>query len=236
MNKEEFINECAKINVIITEEIYDKLLTYSRLLIKWNTKFNLTRITEERQIFLKHFYDSLCLNKAIDLKKINTLCDIGSGAGFPGLVLKIVFDNLSVTLIESSNKKCSFLKAVINELNLKNINVVNERAEIVARNLKEKFDIVTCRAVSHLFIISEICVPMVKLNGKFLPLKSNIDEEIKISEKHIKNLNATIEKIIEFELPFENSKRTIPIIIKKEKTNFIYPRDYNKIIKTLEKE
>lgn len=232
MNKEEFINECAKIDVIITEEIYNQLLTYSKLLVEWNKKFNLTRIIEENQIFLKHFYDSLCLNKAIDLKKIKTLCDVGSGAGFPGLVLKIVFDNLDVTLIESSTKKCSFLEFIINKLNLKNIKVINERAEKVARELRETFDIVTCRAVAPLFIISEICIPMVKVNGKFLPLKSNIEEEIKVSEENITNLNANIERVLEFELPFESSKRSIPIISKKGKTSLVYPREYNKIIKT----
>ncbi len=232
MNKEEFIKECSKISVVITEEIYNKLLIYINLLIDWNKKFNLTRITEENQILLKHFYDSLCLNRAVDLSKINTLCDVGSGAGFPGLVLKIVFNNLNVTLIESSIKKCTFLEHIINKLNLKNVEIINERAEKVARKLREKFDVVTCRAVAHLFIICEICIPMIKINGKFLPLKSNIEEELKVSEENINNLNATVEKILEFGLPFENSRRTILVIRKRGKTSTIYPREYNKIIKT----
>lgn len=232
MNKEEFITECSKINVIITEEIYNKLLIYSDLLNDWNKKFNLTRITEQNQIFLKHFYDSLCLNRAINLNKVETLCDVGSGAGLPGLILKIVFSNLNVTLIESSTKKCNFLEFIVNKFNLKNIKVINERAETVAKKLREKFDVVTCRAVAHLLIISEICIPMVKIDGKFLPLKSNIEEEIKVSKENIKSLNANIEKILEFDLPIENSKRTILVIRKSGATNLIYPREYNKIIKT----
>ncbi len=236
MNKEEFINECLKINIIITEEMYSKLLIYSNLLKEWNNKFNLTRITDRGQIFLKHFYDSLCLNRAINLNNVNTLCDIGSGPGFPGLVLKIVFNNLKVTLIESSSKKCSFLRFIINELKLNNVEVINERAEEAVKKLREKFDVVTCRAVAHLAIISELSIPMVKVNGKFLPLKSNIEEEIKISKNFIDKLNASIESVLEFNLPIENPKRTIPIIIKKDKTDTLYPREYNKIIKTIEKD
>lgn len=232
MNKNEFIKECLNINIIITEEIYRKLLSYSDILIEWNKKFNLTSITKEKEIFLKHFYDSLCLNKAIDLTSINTICDVGSGAGFPGLVLKIVFDNLKITLIEASAKKCLFLNNVIKQLNLTGVEVINERGEIAAKKLREIFDIVTCRAVSSLHIICEICIPMVNVNGFFLPLKANIKEEIIASNNIIRELNSEIENIVEYILPLENSKRTIPIIIKKGVTDKKYPREYNKIIKT----
>lgn len=232
MNKEEFIKECKKINIKITQEIYNKLLTYCNILIEWNSKFNLTTIIEKENIFLKHFFDSLCLNKAVNLEKVSSLCDIGSGAGLPGLVLKIVFKNIKVFLIESSEKKCKFLKFAINNLNLDNIYVINDRGEQVSKIKREQFDIVTCRAVSSLKVISEISIPMVKTNGYFLPLKSNLNLELKNSEDIIIKLNAKIEKIIEYNLPIELSKRSIVVIKKTGLTSLRYPREYNKIIKT----
>jgi len=231
MNKNEFIENCRLLGINITEEKYNLLDKYKDLLIEWNNKFNLTSIIEEKDIFLKHFYDSLCLVKAIDLNDVESLCDVGTGAGFPGLVLKIMFEDLKVDLIESSNKKCEFLKNVIEELNLKNIEVINERAELYAKSSREKYDVVTCRAVSHLKVISEICIPLVKINGYFLPLKSNIDSELETSRNVIKLTGGNLLKIINYNLPFENSFRTIPVILKEKKTKIEFPREYNKIIK-----
>ncbi len=232
MNKEEFIRECEKLNVVLTEKNVSDLYTYSKLLIEWNEKFNLTSIKEEKSIFLKHFFDSLCLVKAIDLNRNISICDVGSGAGLPGLVLKIIFDKLNITLIESSNKKCEFLKHVVKELNLNNVEIINDRAEQLAKKIREKYDVVTCRAVSALYIISELCIPMVKVNGYFLPLKSEVQEEIHTGNKIIENTGAKIEKVIEYKLPVEDSKRTIIVIKKYKATNLKYPREYNKIIKT----
>lgn len=229
MNKEIFINECKKIGIIITEEMIKKLDIYRNLLYSWNEKINLTSITEEKEVYLKHFYDSLCLVRAINLNEKISLCDVGTGAGFPGIVLKIVFSNLNITLIEPIKKRCVFLEEVIKELNLKNIKIVNERAEIYSKYNREIFDIITCRAVSKLKIICEISIPMLKVNGYFIPLKGLADEEIRESEYILKELDAKIEDKIIYNLPIEDSKRTIIKIKKNNKTNKKYPRNFNLI-------
>ena len=232
MNKEDFIKEINSLNLEINDEILSKLDRYYKLLNEWNNKFNLTTILEEKDVYLKHFYDSICIVKSNLISNDNIkLCDFGTGAGFPGIVIKIFFPNINVTLIESNNKKCLFLNEVIKELDLKNIEVINDRMEIYTKKVRESFDIVTCRAVSHLRIISELAIPLLKVNGYFLPLKSNIDEEIKESNDILNKLNSKIENIISYELPIENSKRNILIIKKLKETNLIYPREYKKIIK-----
>ncbi len=232
MNKDEFINYIKELKIDVSDEILDKLDNYFKLIVEWNNKFNLTTILEEKSVYLKHFYDSICIVKSnlIDNNNIK-LCDFGTGAGFPGVVIKIFYPNIKVTLIESNNKKCTFLNEVIKELDLKNIEVINTRMELYSKNNRETFDIVTCRAVSHLRIISELAIPLLKVNGYFLPLKSNIEEEIKESNKILNDLNSEIEDIISYELPIENSKRNIILIKKLKETNSKYPREYNKIIK-----
>lgn len=232
MNKVEFILECKKINVIINEEIINKLETYQKLLNEWNNKFNLTTILESNDVYLKHFYDSICLIKTnlIENKSIN-FCDFGTGAGFPGLVIKIIYSNIKLTLIESNNKKCIFLKEIINKLNLMNVEVINVRMEEYGKKNKELFDIITCRAVSKLKVISELAIPLLKVNGYFLPLKSNIDEEIEESNIILKELDSKLVKLISYELPVINAKRNIIIIQKIKETNKKYPREYKNIIK-----
>lgn len=232
MNKEEFIKECKKIGIEITDIMLEKLDIYFNLLVTWNKKFNLTTILEEKSVYLKHFYDSLCLVRAVDLGKKQNLCDIGTGAGFPGVVLKIVFENLNVTLVESNNKKCVFLNEVIKELNLENITVHCNRAEDFASNNREKFDIITTRAVASLRIICELAIPMLKLGGNFAPLKGHIGNEIAESDKILKELNSHIENVVSYVLPIESSSRNIPIIIKDDVSPTKYPRNYSKIVKT----
>ena len=199
MNKEDFIKELEKLNIKLSEYQINLLEKYYELLISWNKKINLTRITEKNEVYLKHFYDSLTLIKAIDLNKNLYVCDIGTGAGFPGIVLKIVFPNLKIVLVDSLGKRIEFLNEVINKLNLTNIITINERAEIYIKNNIEKFDLITCRAVSKLNIISEICIPGLKINGYFIPMKAQIDEEIKNIE-FINKLSCKIENIISFKL------------------------------------
>lgn len=232
MNKEEFIKYLKELNLDVDNEILNKLDKYFKLLVEWNNKFNLTTILEEKSVYLKHFYDSICIVKTnlIENKNIK-LCDFGTGAGFPGIVIKIFYPNINVTLIESNNKKCIFLNEVIKELELKNIEVINTRMELYTKKIRESFDIVTCRAVSHLKIISELSIPLLKINGYFLPLKSNIEEELNESTEILSKLNSKIENIISYELPIENSKRNILIIKKISRTDDKYPREYNKIIK-----
>lgn len=230
MNKEEFINELTKLNITLSNIQLEQLDKYYKLLIDWNTKINLTRITEEKDVYLKHFYDSITLIKAIDLTKKLEVCDIGTGAGFPGVVLKIVFPNLNITLVDSLNKRIDFLNIVIDSLKLENIKAIHERAEIFSKNNREKFDLVTCRAVSKLNVISELCIPSVKVNGYFIPMKANIDDEIS-NTKYLLKLNSNIEKIIKFTLPIENSIRNLVIIKKIGLTNKLYPRNNDKIKK-----
>lgn len=230
MTNEEFIEKLKELNIILTSEQLNQLEKYYELLIEWNKKINLTRIVEKKDVYLKHFYDSITLIKAIDLTKGQELCDIGTGAGFPGIVLKIVFPHLNITLVDALNKRIEFLKLVIKKLNLKNINAIHERAEVFIRQNKNKFDIITCRAVAKLNIISEICIPGLKIKGYFIPMKAQIEEEIK-DIKFLDKLNSKLENIVSFKLPYENSIRNLVVIKKISPTNDMYPRNYDKVSK-----
>ena len=169
MNKEEFVKELEKLGISVDDKILKSLNTYYEMLIDYNSHTNLTRITDEEEVYLKHFYDSLTLIKAVKLNN-QTLLDVGTGAGFPGLVLKIVFQNLKVTLVDSLNKRIIFLKSVIEKLNLKGINAIHERIEDYAKISRESFDIVTSRAVASLPVLSEMCIPLVCEIGLFIPM------------------------------------------------------------------
>lgn len=230
MNKEFFIEELKKINITLTNNQLEQLEKYYEMLVEYNKVMNLTGITDHDQVFLKHFYDSLTLSKIIDLTQEETLCDIGTGAGFPGLVINICFPNLKVVLLDSLNKRTKFLSNVINELKLDNIEVVHTRAEEYALKNRNKFDVTTARAVAHLSTLLEYSIPMTKQNKYFIALKANVDEEIKEIDNALKCLNTKIEEKIEFNLPVENSNRTI-IKFKKLKDNGKYPRKYSEIKK-----
>jgi len=230
MNKEEFIKELQKLNINITQEQLNNLETYYNLLVNENKKYNLTTITEKKDVYLKHFYDSLTIVKSVKLSN-QFLCDIGTGAGFPGIVLKILFPNLKIDLIDSTTKKCNFLNLVIAKLSLKNIEVINTRAEIYSKTTREKYDIVTSRAVAPLKHLLEYSIPLLKTGGSFIALKSNIIEELNNINNYYQKLGLTNEKIIEFNLPYENSLRTIYKIEKSKVTPIIYPRTYNQIKK-----
>ena len=231
MKKDEFLKELEKINIILTERQILKLEKFYELLIIWNQKINLTTILKEEDVYLKHFYDSLSLIKVIDLNKELTLLDVGTGAGFPGIVLKIVFPNLKIKLLDSMNKRISYLNEIIKELDLKDIDTVCSRAEDYALKNREKYDIVVCRAVAHLEILVEITLPLVKVNGYFIAMKSNANEEIALARKKIIVLDSKIIEILSFKLPFENSIRTLIKIQKFKKTDLKYPRKYDKIKK-----
>ena len=227
MTEEIFVNYLKELNIEITPEKLEQLNKYYNLLIEWNEKINLTSITTKEDVYLKHFYDSLTLNKSIDLNSVSTLCDIGTGAGFPGLVLKIMFPHLKITLLDSLNKRTEFLKLVITELNLTDIEVINSRAEEYKN--REFFDIVTARAVAPLNILLELATPISK---KYVILmKANCEEELKNTKNLYKELSLELESKEEFLLPFENSKRTIIRYLKTSKTNSKYPRRYDQIKK-----
>lgn len=231
MKENEFINSLKELNIEISEDQLNKLKKYYELLIEWNNKINLTNITEKEQVYLKHFYDSLTITKVINIKEVNNLCDIGTGAGFPGLVLKIMFPELEITLVDSLNKRIEFLKEVIKKLNLQKIEVYHARAEEFAKNNIEKFDVVTARAVAHLSVLLEYSIPMIKINKYFIAMKANIEEELEESNNALKLLNSKIIQIEKFKLPIEESNRTIIKIEKIEKTNKKYPRKNSEIKK-----
>ena len=231
MNIETFIKEVEKLNISVTKENLASLAKYKDLLVEYNKKFNLTAIKSDEEIYLKHFYDSLTLIKAYSLNGNLKLLDIGTGAGFPGLVLKIFYPDLELTLLDSNHKKIAFLEVVIKELNLKKVTCINSRAENLPKTYREYFDIVTSRAVAHLRILLELSIPYLKVGGKLIAMKGLSEEEIKESAKILEKLDSTIVDTIKFNLPIEGSNRSLVIVQKNKKTNEIYPRSYDKIVK-----
>ncbi len=229
MNKEEFINELKKINIAVSKEQLENFESYKDFLIEYNKHTNLTAIKEEKSIYLKHFYDSLLMNEYI--KENTKVLDIGTGAGFPGVVLAILNPNTNFVLLDSNNKKIKFLELLKEKLNLKNIKIINKRAEEYVRNHLEEFDIVTSRAVADLRILTELSLPALKIHGLFIPLKSNIEEELNVASETIDILNGKLIEKKELFLPIENSKRTILVIEHIKKTDKCYPRTYDKILK-----
>lgn len=230
MHREEFIKEVELLGINLNDNILSNLEKYYEILKEENTKYNLTRIIEKEDVYLKHFYDSLTICKIIDINNKN-ICDLGSGAGFPGLVLAICFPNTSLTLIEANGKKCKFLNLVKEKLNLDNVNVLNVRTEEYARNNREIFDIVTARAVAPLKYLLEYGIPLVKVNGYFVAMKASTDEETKNIENYYNKLKIKKEKEIVFNLPKENSLRTLLSYKKLSSTNIKYPRSYSDIVK-----
>jgi 16S rRNA (guanine527-N7)-methyltransferase len=230
MNKETFIKELNHIGINIDEEKLNQLETYYDMLIEYNNHTNLTRITEKEEVYLKHFYDSLTLIKAIKLDS-QSILDVGTGAGFPGLVLKIVFPTLDITLVDSLNKRIIFLNSVIEKLKLKNIKAIHARAEEYVKENKETFDIVTSRAVANLQVLSELCIPAVKVNGYFIPMKADANEEITNARNAIKLLGGKLDDNIIFDLPNNEGLRTLIKIKKISNTSVKYPRKFNEIKK-----
>lgn len=232
VNKTEFDNLLKDLNLSCNEQIYQSLSTYAKFLLEYNEHTNLTAIKEEKQVFIKHFYDSLTLTKMINLKTTTTLLDIGTGAGFPGIVLKIFYPDIHITLIDSNNKKIKFLEELIKKLDLKNIEVLNIRAEELAKTKLNYYDIVTARAVANLRVLTEISVPLVKKGGAFIALKGTAENEITQAKNTIKKMNCEINNIIKLTLPIEQSQRTLIKIVKKENHIKEKLRPYSKILKT----
>ena len=214
-----------ELSIMFNEEQYKKFYKYMNLLLEWNEKINLTAITNKEDIILKHFIDSLTISKYID--KNSKLIDVGTGAGFPGIPIKIYRDDLEITLLDSLNKRINFLNEVIKELKLENIVAIHGRAEEIGRNKKyrEYFDVATSRAVANLSTLSEYLVPFVKEDGIIISMKGdNIEEEQEEAKRAIKVLGAKIKKIDKFELPKSDIKRSLVILKKVEKTPIKYPR------------
>ena len=222
---EGLLEKAGTMGVRFSVEQMDKFYKYMNLLIEWNEKMNLTAIIEPNEIILKHFIDSITILK--DIKDGSTVVDVGTGAGFPGIPLSIMNPTLKITLVDSLNKRLIFLQDVINELDLKNVELVHARAEEFGRNKKyrEKFDIATSRAVANLATLSEYLLPLVKINGKVISMKAgNASQEIEDAKKAIKTLGGNINNIEEFNLPQSDIGRTIIIIDKIKETPGKYPR------------
>ncbi len=233
MKENEFLNELTKLNINLTTEQEEKLKIYAEFLLTYNEHTNLTAIKNIDEVYLKHFYDSLTISKIVTFTN-ESLLDIGTGAGFPGLVLAIVYPNLQVTLLDSNNKKIKFLQECLTKLNLSNVTLINKRAEDYAKINREKFDFVTSRAVAELRILLELGIPTLKVNGHFLVMKANLTlEEKNNSLVALKELSSKINSTIEFSLPNNGGFRTILDIIKTNKTKSIYPRTYDKIKKKI---
>lgn len=229
MNKETFVESLKELGIKIENDQLKLLSDYYELLIEKNKVMNLTNITEEDAVYLKHFYDSLTICRVCDFNNIKSLCDVGTGAGFPGLVLKIVFPNLKVVLVDSLEKRIKFLNDVINSLKLKDIEAVHVRAEDYAKNNRENFDVVTSRAVARLSVLTELCIPMTKVNGYFISMKAHAEEELLEISQNLNTLGSEISKIDTFSLPIEDSIRTLIKIKKLKITDKKYPRDFKEI-------
>lgn len=231
MKIDEFIESLRKLNIDITSRQLEQFEEYYNLLVEWNEKINLTRITLKDDVYLKHFYDSATIVKVIDLNKVDTFCDFGTGAGFPGIVIKILFPHLHVTLVDSLNKRINFLNIVIEKLKLEKIVAIHSRIEDFARTHREKFDLVTARAVASLPVLLEYATGIIKKDKYFVAMKASIDEELGQSINAQKILKIKLIDKNSFLLPKENSVRNILLFQKQERTNLKYPRNPSEIKK-----
>ncbi len=225
-NIEKIVPLCAEFGVEITDEIKKKLNLYGNLLLEWNEKINLTAITEPEEVLFKHFYDCILFLKHVKIPQNATLVDVGTGAGFPGMVLKIVRPDIDVTLLDSLNKRLVFLNEVIEKLDLKNIKTVHSRAEDAGNSKlhREKYDIATARAVANLPVLLEYCVPLVKIGGQFVSMKGPSGEEEAANSKNaVKTLGVNQPEII-CETLNGDDKRTFIIFKKISQTSSKYPR------------
>ena len=227
-----FINEVKKLNIKITNKELELLEQYYNFLIEYNEHTNITAITKKDDVYIKHFLDSLMVTKSIDLNHINNLIDIGSGAGFPGIVLKIFFPNIKIILLDSNNKKTTFLNEVIKKLNLKDIQVVNLRAEEYMKNHLNEFDICISRAVAYIDIITSLSLPFIKEDGSVILMKGNYQDEIKILNTYKKELHISNFDIINYKILSDDNNRSLIIIRKNEVTSKIV--NYPKLLKQSE--
>lgn len=221
--KATFLKELENINETATEEQIEKFYKYMKLLQEWNEKINLTAIVDDKEVITKHFIDSLTINKYLKDKK--NFIDVGTGAGFPGIPVKIINEEIEINLLDSLNKRINFLNEVIGECNLDKIETVHSRIEDFAINNKEKYDVATSRAVARLVVLLEYLLPVVKKDGICICMKSNkAEEEIEEAKKALEILGGKIEKVEKFNLPGTDYERTIIIVRKIKNTPKNYPR------------
>src|SRR5690625_586849 len=227
MNEENFIKKLNEYNITLTEHQLHQFNLYYETLVEWNEKMNLTAITDRESVYLKHFFDSISASFKFDFQDKLSICDVGAGAGFPSIPLKIVFPHLNITIVDSLKKRITFLNHLAEQLQLDDVTFYHDRAESFGQNKKhrESYDVVIARAVARTSVLSELCLPLVKVNGHFIMMKgANFAEEKEIGNKAVKTLGGEWKNIYSFLLPVENSERNIAIIKKVNTSQTKSPR------------
>lgn len=227
MTPEEFKQLLSQKGIDLSDQQMSQFERYFSLLVEWNAKMNLTAITEKKEVYLKHFYDSISLAFFEDFASNKSICDVGAGAGFPSIPLKIVFPTLQVTIVDSLNKRITFLTELVDQLGLNQVMLYHDRAETFGQkaDFRAAFDYVTARAVARLNVLSELCLPLVKKEGYFLALKAaKSEEELTEAKPAIALLGGQFQKEISFSLPITEDERHIIVIQKKKETPKKYPR------------
>ncbi|MDH5164072.1 16S rRNA (guanine(527)-N(7))-methyltransferase RsmG [Heyndrickxia oleronia] len=227
MNIEQFTKQLEEKGISLSSKQLQQFERYFELLVEWNEKMNLTAITEKNDVYLKHFFDSITASFYVNFNEPLKICDVGAGAGFPSIPLKICFPEIKVTIVDSLQKRISFLDNLSKELELKDTFFYHDRAETFAQKSehREQYDLVTARAVARMSVLSELCIPLVQQNGLFVAMKAaNANEELQAASKALKLLGAEVEAIHSFTLPYEESERNIIVINKNKQTPKKYPR------------
>ena len=224
----------SDVNLHFDEDTYNKFMQYKDMIKDWNEKINLTAIIEDEQIVKKHFIDCIKIFKFTPLKEAKSIIDIGTGAGFPGIPIKIIKPEINVVLLDSLNKRIKFLNEVINKIDLNNITTIHGRAEDFSRKAeyREKFDVAVSRAVANLAVLSELCIPYVKVGGYFVAMKGpSVEEEIKAGKNAVSMLGGKIEDIIKVEIENSDLNHNLVIIKKIKETHKAYPRKAGTAVK-----
>jgi len=227
MNEGQFVEALKEKGINLNADQIQQFKQYFEILVEWNEKMNLTAITDLQSVYLKHFYDSISMAFYVDFTKKQSVCDVGAGAGFPSLPLKICFPQLEITIVDSLNKRIQFLTHLSEVLKLSKVNFVHARAEEFGQNplYREKFDIVTARAVARLSVLSELCVPLVKKGGQFVAMKAAAaQDELLDAKKGLTILGAEKKDEFTFLLPIEDSERSLFVFDKIKSTPKKYPR------------
>ncbi|MEC0093770.1 16S rRNA (guanine(527)-N(7))-methyltransferase RsmG [Paenibacillus macquariensis] len=225
--QQSFTSRLQEHGITLNETQLNQFEVYFKELVSWNEKMNLTGITERDQVYTKHFFDSVSLAFFVDMKNVKTLADIGSGAGFPGIPLKICFPDLKLTIIDSLNKRISFLKNIVEQLGLSGVELIHGRAEEWGQRqgYRDHYDLVTARAVAKLALLNEFCLPFVRVDGTFAAMKgSDPTDELKEASYSFKQLKGKLSKVEKFTLPVEDAERHIIIVQKRAATPQKYPR------------
>jgi 16S rRNA (guanine527-N7)-methyltransferase len=233
--KDQFTSLLGDKGISISDEAFTRFERYYQLLVEWNERMNLTAITDRGDVYIKHFYDSLSLSFFYDVSNVGSMADIGSGAGFPSLPLKVLFPHIKVTIIDSLNKRITFLEEVVRSLELDNVSLVHGRAEDFGNHpqYREQFDLVTARAVAKLNVLSEFCLPFTRVGGSFIAMKgAKAEEEIIDSKKAIQVLGGKLKDTFSFTLPLETSSRQLIVISKERNTPIKFPRKAGTPLKT----